>query len=106
MVSLGARSINRLAIAPEDAHLVVVGVEADVGSGDVVEDDHVETLALQFAARPLEPLQPVLRGEADQELAAVVRRHLAEDVGGGLQADGDSSLPLPILPPVGPSATR
>src|SRR6187549_814027 len=67
----------------DEDDLVVAGVEADVAAGDVVVDNQVDALLLQFLARARETLVAVLGGEADQHLA--VRAPLAEcaqDVGG------------------------
>src|SRR5579864_1045457 len=60
---LGSLLDPALAAARDEHDLVVGGVEADVGPGDVVEDDEVELLRLEFRARARERLLPVLGGE-------------------------------------------
>ena len=54
---------------PEEGHLVVDRVEADVPAGDVVENEEVGALACQLLARALEAGLTGLGGEADEELA-------------------------------------
>src|SRR5215471_19468815 len=53
----------------EKGHLVVGGVEADVRSRDVVEDEEIGALARELRPRALEPALARLGGEADQQLA-------------------------------------
>src|SRR5919199_6333396 len=57
-----------LALRGDDRHLVLYGVEADVGSGHIVVDDEIDLLASELLPRPLEPL-PRLGREPDQDLA-------------------------------------
>src|SRR5690348_8907285 len=60
----------------DEHHLVVLGIEADVGTGHVVVDDEIDPFAVEFLARARETLGPGLGGEPDQHLA--VRSLLAE----------------------------
>src|SRR3954449_10362450 len=58
-----------LAARRHQRHLVVGGVEADVGARDVVEDDRVDVLARQLLARALEAAAARVGGEADEHLS-------------------------------------
>src|SRR4051794_37460125 len=70
----------------EDRDLVRRRVEADVGTGDVVEDDRVESLRGELAAGALEALRAVLGREAHERLARAPRgRERAQHVGRRLQ---------------------
>src|SRR2546423_6870951 len=60
-----------LASCSEERHLVLVRVEADVGSRDVVEDEEVGALARELLPRALEAGRARLGGEADEKLAVV-----------------------------------
>src|SRR5689334_10403476 len=72
-----------LAGGGEQRHFVLVRVEADVGSRDVVEHEEVSALAGALLARALEPLGAGLGREADDDLTlAAVGAEREEDVGG------------------------
>src|SRR4029453_5898431 len=77
-----ARPLSR-----KDQHLVALGVEADVGAPDVVDDDHVRTLRLHLeAAARLEVAR--LGRERDDRLILPERRELGEKVASRRQPDG------------------
>src|SRR2546421_12472098 len=80
----------------DDHHLVLYGVEADVGSPHIVVDDELGAFAVALLARALEPALALVGRKPDEHAAvtAAARGELAEDVGRRLQ---------PHLPPrVGP----
>src|SRR5262245_54280504 len=53
----------------EESHLVVGGVEADIRTGNVVEDEEIGAFPRQLLARTLEAEVTRLRCEAHEELA-------------------------------------
>ena len=77
-------SIADLALAAglDQGDRVALGLEADLGVGDVVEDDHVGALALELVAGALQAPPPCLGGEADDGLAL-----------GALRGDGRRGCP-------------
>src|SRR5437588_138595 len=62
-------------------HLVLYGVEADVGSPHIVVDDQIGALAVALLPRALEPALPLVGREPDEDAAvASPRGELGEDV--------------------------
>src|SRR6476620_634209 len=57
----------------DDRHLVLGGVEADVGSRDVVDDDQVQVLAVELFAAQRDRVLAVLGGKADERLPGPAR---------------------------------
>src|SRR5919108_3207598 len=71
-----------LALRRDHDHLVVYGVEADVGSPHIVVDDQIGAFAVALLARALEPPLPLVGREPDEDGAvAAPRGELGEDVG-------------------------
>src|ERR671930_1344293 len=67
-------------------HLVLYGVEADVGSAHVVVDDEIGAFAVALLPRALEPALALVGREAHEDGAvAAPRGELGEDVGGRLE---------------------
>src|SRR5438105_6210310 len=97
-----------LAAGRDDHDLVLYGVEADVGSRHVVEDDEVGAFARALLACALEAVLAFVGGEADDHLAVTpprgelaqhvprrLERHLPRR--GILRALAVSSLPRPVV---------
>ena len=76
-----------LAVRPDQGGGVVVAVEADLGVGDVVDDDGVEALAAALAAGVVKGVLG-FGGEADHHRGIRQRRHRSDDVGVLHQGDG------------------
>src|SRR5215208_6572614 len=83
---LGCLPDSPFATRRQEHDLVVGGIEADVRTGYVVEDEEVRALALQLLTRPGQAGLAGVRGEADEH-AAVARAaaELGEDVGRRLE---------------------
>src|SRR5438270_7463911 len=70
-----------LALRRDHDHLVLYGVEADVGSPHIVVDDQIGALAVALLPRALEPALPLVGREPDEDAAvAPPRGELGEDV--------------------------
>src|SRR5207248_11250455 len=75
-----------LVLGVDERDRILLRLEADLGIGDVVEDDQVGALAHQLVACPARPPDAVLGGEADDRLAlAALRSEAGKDVLGGLE---------------------
>ncbi|HEX7521540.1 MAG TPA: hypothetical protein VF441_05705 [Acidimicrobiia bacterium] len=84
----GSRDFSPAAVGGEDRHLVIAHVKPDLGPGDVVDDDRVQSLSLELAASVLDRAGTVLGGEPDRDLAAgATLRDAAEHVGRRLELD-------------------
>src|SRR5439155_11018045 len=92
---LGGLRHRALRTGCQENHFVLFGIEADVVARDVVVDDEVDALALQFLTRTLEAGLAVVGRKPDQHLAvgpAVCERR--QDVRRRLEADVPR---LPVL---------
>src|SRR3954454_8597831 len=58
-------------LARDQEHLVVLRVEADVGSGHIVVDDEIDVLVREHRALPLEAALAALGAEGDDHLAVL-----------------------------------
>src|SRR2546421_7909996 len=84
----GRRDAPRAAVGRQDRNLVIAGIEADAGPGDVIDHDRVEALAPQLLAPVLDGIRAVLGGKSDQHLVvASLGRQRAQHVVGGLELD-------------------
>ena len=77
-----------LPLARDQDHLVVLRVEADVGSGHIVVDDEIDVLVREHRALPLEPALAALGAEGDDHLAVLAPGgERLDDVLGRLELD-------------------
>src|SRR5215211_9013154 len=84
-LGLGSLLDPALALARDQHHLVVVGVEADIAAGHVVVDDEVDVLVGEHAPLALQARLTCLRAEGDDHLAVrAARGQLRDDVRRGL----------------------
>src|SRR3954451_7859642 len=91
-LSLWPPSYLPLAFREDDRDLVLLAVEADVGAGDVVDDDGVEALARELRASALDGPVAVLSGEADHGLIrSPAGGDAGHDVLGGLELEREAS---------------
>jgi hypothetical protein len=72
---------DALSIAGHEHDLVLAGIEADVATADVVEDDEIGVLRLEHRALALESIRAVLGPEHDEHLTVtLLRAERARDV--------------------------
>src|SRR5919198_2682196 len=91
-----------LALRRDHDHLVLYGVEADVGSPHVVVDDEIGAFAVPLLARALQAALPLVGREAHEHAAVPPPRgELAEDVGRRLEPHLPRRLVLRALAVMG-----
>jgi hypothetical protein len=84
-------------VGGDDGYGVAVGVEADVGAGDFVEDDSVDALFCQLLAGVFEAVFG-FGGKADQDvLVEAGCAEFGEDVGVRFEFERDGFFPLDLL---------
>src|SRR6266446_122850 len=87
-----------LAAAPNERHLVVDRLEADVGAADVVEDEKVGVLSRELLVCALQAALSLVGGEADEHLARnAALAEPCEDVGRRLELERPAASVLRAL---------
>ena len=83
-----------LTVGGDDPDFVIGGLEADPGSADVINDDRIEFLTLEFPATVGERAVAVLGGEADDQLARTTAFGQRREHVGGTHERRFSSPPV------------